>query len=242
MLDGRAHGLTDPFTPADNADTLVKDVVEFTRVMKLEKPILMGHSLGAATVMRVGAEYPELAKAIVMLDPGLGRRPPAGPPPAAAGAAPQGGAPGAAPASRPPAAPDPLAFNMRGAPEVLAAQNNYRYEDLVAKCRRQSPKWDVVDCEYLGAFEEAVSRCVYTPEAWQAMSGPMGAGASLAKIAVPAFVLKADAPPDVRKTHQEAVSVMQKGRLVHVDGAGHNLHHDQLARTVAELTAFFATL
>ena len=38
----------------------MKDVVEFVRVMKFEKPILMGHSMGAATVMRVGAE-PDLA-------------------------------------------------------------------------------------------------------------------------------------------------------------------------------------
>jgi pimeloyl-ACP methyl ester carboxylesterase len=62
MLDTRGHGLTDPFTSADDGDTLIKDVVEFVGVMKLEKPILMGHSMGAATVMRVGAEFPELAK------------------------------------------------------------------------------------------------------------------------------------------------------------------------------------
>ena len=59
-VDARGHGLSDPFTPVDEGDTLVKDVVEFVRVMKFEKPILIGHSMGAATVMRVGAE-PDLA-------------------------------------------------------------------------------------------------------------------------------------------------------------------------------------
>jgi len=34
--------------------------------------MLMGHSMGVATVMRVDAEYPDLAKAIIMLDPGWG--------------------------------------------------------------------------------------------------------------------------------------------------------------------------
>ncbi len=62
MLDARGHGLSDPFTPSDNGETLIKDVVDFVRVMKFEKPILMGHSMGAATVMRVGAEYPDLQK------------------------------------------------------------------------------------------------------------------------------------------------------------------------------------
>ena len=78
MLDTRGHGLSDPFTCTDNGETLVKDVVDFVRVMKFNKPILMGHSMGAATVMRLGAEYPDLAKAIIMLDPGVGRRRPAG--------------------------------------------------------------------------------------------------------------------------------------------------------------------
>src|SRR3990170_1501379 len=70
MVDTRGHGLSDPFTPSDNGDTLIKDVVEFVRAMKFEKPILVGHSMGAATVMRVGAEYPDVARAIIMLDPG----------------------------------------------------------------------------------------------------------------------------------------------------------------------------
>jgi pimeloyl-ACP methyl ester carboxylesterase len=243
MLDARAHGLSDPFTPADNGDTLVKDVVEFVRVMKFEKPILMGHSMGAATVMRVGAEYPDLAKAIIMLDPGVGRGGPGGRPAAAAGAAPEGIGRGAAPAGPPPAAasPDPLSISMRGAPEVLVAQNNYRFEDLVAKCRKQTPKWDKVDCQYW-ALSKKQYHGAYTAEAWQAMSGTMATGESLAKIPVPALILKADAAPEVRKNHQDAASVMQQGRLVHIDGAGHNLHHDELKRTMAVVTEFLATV
>jgi pimeloyl-ACP methyl ester carboxylesterase len=65
---------------------------------------------------------------------------------------------------------------------------------------------------------------------------------SLAKIPVPALILKADASPEQRKAHKEAASVMQKGKLVHIDDAGHNLHHDQLERTVEVLTEFLSTL
>jgi len=50
MLDTRGHGMSDPFSSGDNGDTLVKDVVDFVRVMKFDKPILMGHLMGAATV------------------------------------------------------------------------------------------------------------------------------------------------------------------------------------------------
>ena len=256
MVDTRGHGLSDPFTPSDNGDTLVKDVVAFVRAMKFEKPILMGHSMGAATVMRVGAEYPELAKAIIMLDPGLGRGGPGGrrggPAGAAAGAgretarggdAPQGAGRGAPPAppQRPAPAPDRLSVSMFGPPETLVAQNNYSFEDLVATCRRQSPKWDVVDCQYW-ALSKKQYHGAYTGEAWQAMSGSMRTGDSLAKIPVPALILKADVSQDARKAHVEAAGVMQKGKLVHIDGAGHNLHHDELQRTVEVLNEFLGTL
>jgi pimeloyl-ACP methyl ester carboxylesterase len=233
MLDTRGHGLSDPFTPADDGNTLVKDVVEFVSAMNFEKPILMGHSMGAATVMRVGAEYPDLAKAIVMLDPGVGRRGPAGRP-----ARPS--APPRAPRETT-AQPDPLAFSMFGTPETLVAQNNYPLEELVAKCRRQTPKWDLVDCQYW-ALSKKQYHGAYTSEAQQAMSGTMATGESLAKIPVPALVLKADASPEVRQANEEAARVIQKGKLVHIDGAGHNLHHDELDRTVEVLTEFLSDL
>jgi pimeloyl-ACP methyl ester carboxylesterase len=240
MLDTRGHGLTDPFTPSDDGDTLVKDVVEFVHAMKFEKPILMGHSMGGATVIRVGAEYPDLAKAIIVLDAGVGRGP-GGRPPGTPGSA---GAPGAAPAApRPPRPPstDPLAFSMMAPPEVLVKQNNYSFDDLVAKCRRESPKWDLVDCQYW-ALSKKQYHGPYTEQAWQAMSGTMRTGDSLAKISVPMVILKADAPPEARAAHLEAASAMKKGKLVHIDGAGHNLHHDELNRTVEVLTEFLKTL
>lgn len=240
MPDTRGHGLSDPFTPADNGETLVKDVVEFIQAMKLEKPLLMGHSMGAATVMRVGAEYPGLPKAVIMLDPMLGRFP---------GSRPSGGTTGDSARNRAPVsnqlpkntAPDRLSVNMFGSPEVLVAQNNYRFGDLVATGRRQFPKWDSLDIQYW-ALSKKQYHGAYTNEARQAMSGTMNTGASLAQIQVPALILKADASPEVRKSNEEAARVMQKGRLVHIDGAGHNLHHDQLARTVQVIQEFLSGL
>lgn len=252
MLDTRGHGLTDPFTPSDNGDTLIKDVVEFVRVMKFEKPILMGHSMGGATVIRVGAEYPDLAKAIIVLDAGIGggrgpRAPGAPGGPGGPGGAGGNTGPGAT-AATPPAAPprpassDPLPFRMNGSPEDLVAQNNYKFEDLVAKGRRQNPKWDIVDVQYW-ALSKKQYHGAYSDETFRTvMQGSMRTGDGLAKIPVPMIILKADASPEQRKAHLEAASVMQKGKLVHIDGAGHNLHHDQLARTVEVLQGFLSTL
>ncbi|MEO6080293.1 MAG: alpha/beta hydrolase [Steroidobacteraceae bacterium] len=233
MVDARGHGLTDPFTPKDDGNTMVKDVVEFVRVMKLEKPILMGHSMGGATVIRVGAEYPDLAKAIIVLDAGISV-----PRPAAA-AAPAAAPPAAAPR---PANPASLPFEMSGTPEVLAAQNNYKFEDLVAKGARQNPKWSLVDNQYW-ALSKKQYHGAYDAESFRVvMQGGMQTTDALAKIRVPMIILKADASPEQRKAHLEAAKVMQKGKLVHIDGAGHNLHHDNLPRTVEVLNEFLSKL
>lgn len=237
MLDTRGHGLSDPFTTADNGETLVKDVVAFVKAMQWEKPILVGHSMGAATVMRVGAEYPDVAKAIIMLDPLLGRM--SGARPAGAGQARPN--PPANTTPKPPAAPDRLSLNMFGSPEVLVAQNNYRFEDLIATGRRQFPKWDSLDVS-CWALAKKQYHGPYSPEASAAMSGTMNIAGALEKIQVPAIILKADATPEVRKTNEEYARVMQKGKLVHIDGGGHNLHHDEPARTMEVVKAFLATL
>ena len=242
MIDTRGHGLSDPFTAGDNGETLIKDVVEFVKVMKFKNPILMGHSMGAATVMRLGAEYPEVGRAIIMLDPLLRVRA-GGVPNAGRGVPNRNPQPQNQPQATPPAGTpnNRLSVSMFGSPETLVAQNNYSFEDLVATGHRQNPLWDKMDVEYW-ALSKKQYHGPYTTEASQAMTGTMNIGSSLSKIQVPAIILKADASPEVRKSNDEAAAAMPKGKLVHIDGAAHNLHHDKLDRTTEVLKEFLSTL
>jgi pimeloyl-ACP methyl ester carboxylesterase len=228
MIDARGHGFTDPPTPTDDGDAMVKDLVGFVQWMKFEKPILMGHSMGAATVMRVGAQYPDLAKAIIMLDPGVGRRPPMPPPSTTATSSQQV----AAPVRRP---------SMFKSPDSAVIGNNTPFDQVVAAGHRGNPLWSDMDI-YYWAFSKKQYHGPYTAQQAQAVTGGMNTADALAKIRVPALILKADASPEVRKANNEAARVMQSGKLVHIDGAGHNLHHDKLAKTVEELNGFLKTL
>ncbi|MDO3695571.1 alpha/beta hydrolase [Wenyingzhuangia sp. chi5] len=233
MLDTRGHGLSDPFTPSDDEDTLINDVVDFVKVMNFVKPILVGHSMGAATVMRVGAEYPDLAKTIIMLDPGLPRKTSAERPQRR---------------NTPPkrneqkkSKPDPLSFRMMGSPESLVKQNNYSFEDLVTKGSRENPKWSKRDVLYW-ALSKKQYHGPYTNAAWTAMSGSMRTEGALAKIPVKSLILKADTSAEKRKINQESIAGMKRVKLVHVDDARHNLHHDELKRTVKEIKEFLNTI
>jgi len=229
MLDTRGHGLSDPFTGSEDSNTLLKDVLAAAQKLGLEKPILMGHSMGGATVIRLGAEYPGFARAIIVVDAGIGgprRR--------------SDGTSGNPPPPSPPS-PDPLAITMRGSPEALVAQNDYSFDDLVAKAHRDNPRWSTMDCRY---WAIAIKRYhgPYSDEAWQAMSGTMRSENALAKIEVPMIILKADAPPEARQAHQEAASVMQNGKLVHIDDSAHNLQRDQPDRATEVIREFLSGL
>jgi pimeloyl-ACP methyl ester carboxylesterase len=70
----------------------------------------------------------------------------------------------------------------------------------------------------------------------------MSTSETLAKITVPTLILKQDAPPEARKANEEAAKVLKNGKVVHIDGAAHNLHHDQRARTLAVMRPFLASL
>jgi pimeloyl-ACP methyl ester carboxylesterase len=227
MLDARGHGLSDPFTDSSTGETLIKDVVGFVQTMKLTKPILIGHSMGAATVMRLGAEYPDLPRAVIMLDPLLGPLPAVERPAAEPGTAP--------PARR------PGALVMFGPAEDLVAQNNDPFDELVATCHEQEPKWQLESCQYWAQSKKQYHG-PYSATQLQAIRGTMTLGDSLARIAAPALILKADAPREVRAANLKAASVMKNGKLVHVDDAGHNLHHDQPARTMELLAGFLSEL
>ena len=138
-------------------------------------------------------------------------------------------------------ASDNLSVNMFGTPETLVAQNNYSFEDLVATSERRHPKWDIVDHQYW-ALSKKQYHGAYSQEMFAVMSGSMRTGDSLKKIPVPTIILKADASPEAREAHQETVSEMPNVKLVHIDDAGHNLHHDQLDRTIEVLTEFLSML
>ena len=122
MFDARGHGLSDPPSPSDPPDVQVEDLAGLIKELKLNRPILMGHSMGSSSVARFAARYPDVARAVILEDPGLVR--PATP---AAGAAPQ----------------TPEQRRM-----AILALNNAREEELVVGCMKNSPKWGRSECEF----------------------------------------------------------------------------------------------
>jgi pimeloyl-ACP methyl ester carboxylesterase len=68
MYDAYGHGKSSRVDP-DHRFDLTEDLHDFIKALKLDKPALMGHSMGAATAADFAAKYPDDLSALVLEDP-----------------------------------------------------------------------------------------------------------------------------------------------------------------------------
>ena len=71
MYDARGHGFSEKPEGPYSLDAHVEDLVGLIKALGINKPILIGHSMGSGTVALAGAIYPDLPRAIIMEDPAL---------------------------------------------------------------------------------------------------------------------------------------------------------------------------
>jgi pimeloyl-ACP methyl ester carboxylesterase len=213
MTDARGHGFSDPPRPGDPADSQVEDLAAFLREMHLQKPILMGHSMGSSSVAWFSAKYPDIPRAVILEDPGLlPRRPQAA-----------GGA------ERP--SNEEL---IRRAVE----RNNRSLAELIAQCQKDSPLWGVAECTTW-----APSKRRHHPfTALLSSEGRPPIRELLPRILVPTLILKADAQGELRKQNEEVAALLPKGKIVHITGAGHNVRRENKAMALGEVRTFLSAL
>jgi pimeloyl-ACP methyl ester carboxylesterase len=214
MYDARGHGLSDPPAEQGAADAMMEDLAALIRELKIVKPILMGHSMGSATVAWFAAKYPDVPRAVILEDPGLAR--PAG--------------------ALPPPPGQPADVGKRRA--AILERNNLTFEQLVAGCMKDSPKWGQSECEYWAPSKRR--HHPYTVSGGAAYRPAMKD--LLPKITVPTLILKADAQGELRAQNEEIARLLPKGRIVHIEGAGHNVRRENKAQSLEVLKAFLASL
>jgi esterase len=67
LIDQRNHGRSF-WSSSFSYEVMVEDVVNYCETHRLEKVLLLGHSMGGKTVMQVACSYPELVQAFVVAD------------------------------------------------------------------------------------------------------------------------------------------------------------------------------
>ena len=69
IVDARGHGYSDKPTSGYRSTDHAADIAGLIAALDLGQPALVGHSMGAATVAQLAADYPQLVSRIVLEDP-----------------------------------------------------------------------------------------------------------------------------------------------------------------------------
>lgn len=216
MYDARGHGLSDRAS-ADgySFDTLADDLAGLVRELGLHQPIVLGHSLGAATAGLAAARSPGLFGAVLLEDPpGRSESPGAG-------------------------APDNATL-LQWRNDLLADQGRSR-EQLIAKERARSPKWSDAELQPWADAKPHVdpdALCVITnpTSEWHDL---------IEQVDCPLLLITGDPAAGAIITQEfadELAGRWQRGQVAHIAGAGHCIRRDQPERFMQVVSQFLGSL
>jgi len=213
MVDARGHGRSDG--PKDGYGALehAADVAELIDGLGVQKPLILGHSMGAITTLAFAGSYPDLPRGILLEDP-----------------------PALWTASL---AEVSLGSRLQRFGDWIVEIKRKTTDELIALCREQSPTWSEAE---LGPWAEAKLRLsfnVLTSEQSASVDWPN----VVSKILCPALLITADPVQGALVTAEGASALQEmlpQVKVEHISGAGHNIRREQYARYMERIQRFLA--
>ena len=214
MVDARGHGLSEAPEQGYGHDQQAADLAGAIDALGLRRPVVLGHSMGAATTLALASTYPDVPSAILLEDPPMWWM-----------QAPAGG-------------PADQAWQARMHDWITGLQQKTR-EELIAEQHAQSPSWSE---DELGPWADSklrlslnvLQRRAAPPLDWPALAGAVGC---------PALLITADPALGAIVTPEGAEALqalMPKLRVAHIPGAGHSIRREQFDRYMQVVRAFLA--
>jgi len=211
MTDARGHGRSDGIETGSSQAHMAEDAAGVIRELKLEKPFVYGHSMGAGTATRLAADHPDLVRAVLLEDPGWRDAPPT--------------------SERDASSQRPRMFDWVYDLQALSR------EERIARGRAMNPGWPEVDiipwADSKAEFNSALLQRTPTPDQpWREL---------IARISCPILLITGD--PELHSivtpaTAHEAEQIWKNGEVLHIEGAGHNVHRDRYEATMPAIRDF----
>jgi pimeloyl-ACP methyl ester carboxylesterase len=214
MVDARGHGRSEAPEQGYGSVEQAEDLRGVIAALELQRPPVLGHSMGAATTLVLAGTYPDVPGAILLEDP------------------PARWMPGS---ERSPSNPE---WQARMRTQITEFKRKTR-EELIAEQRAKTPGWSEAE---LGPWADSklrlspnvINRSGAAEVDWQAL---------LRRITCPALLITADPAQGAIVSEESATALRElvpQLRVAHVPGAGHSIRRDQFGRYIEIVRAFLA--
>jgi pimeloyl-ACP methyl ester carboxylesterase len=213
MVDARGHGRSDAPEDGYSALDMAADLAGVITGLGLEKPAVLGHSMGGSTTMVLAGTYPDLPGAILIEDSGA-RNYMSG------------------------ASPEVQQRRQQMRDRLLKLKSKTR-DEIIEFARTDTPTWPEAE---LGPWAEAKLRFNLKALNRQG-AGEVDWEHILSHITCPALLLTADPERGAGVTAERAAEMQElvpQLQVVHIPGAGHNIRREQFGPFMAAISTFLA--
>ena len=213
MVDARGHGRSDASEEAYTAIEMAADLAGVITGLGLEKPAILGHSMGGSTTMILAGLYPELPGVILIEDSGArnylrGTR-------------------------------AEIQERLKQRRERLINLQSKTREELIEHARIDTPIWSEAE---LGPWADAKLRFNLNVLD-QRGTGDVDWPQILGGIICPALLLTADPDRGAGVTPERAAEMQElvpQLQVAHIPGAGHNIRREQFGPYMEAVSTFLA--
>ncbi|HRW05222.1 MAG TPA: alpha/beta hydrolase [Caldilineaceae bacterium] len=213
MVDARGHGRSDAPDGGYHAQTMATDLAGVITGLGLNKPVVMGHSMGGSTTMALAGFFPDLPGAIIIEDAGAGN-------------------------IMADKSPEALA-RLQGWHDRMEMLQRKTHAELIEHAHTVTPTWAEPELEpwahaKLRFNMKALDRSDAVPLDWAELLG---------NIKCPALLLYADPERGGGVTAERAAemqAMLPQLQTVHIAGAGHNIRREQFEAYMDAVQSFLA--
>ncbi len=212
MADARGHGLSDQPENGYNLAMMASDAAHLIRSLDLQRPVLMGHSMGGSIISQVAADYPELVRGLILEDPGY--------------------------SSEQPSAAE-MAARTQASETKLRDYQALTHGELLAKVHSNHPTWSDEEVRYCADARLQLTPRISQlhsshHEPWQDVVARMQCPVLMLTADVE---LGGIVTPEMAR---EAQALCPTLRVEHIAGAGHAIRREQPEAFMAAVRRFLA--
>ncbi|HEX9077288.1 MAG TPA: alpha/beta hydrolase [Anaerolineae bacterium] len=224
IVDARGHGHSERIHSGFSTDLLVEDVASLIPALNLDKPRLLGHSMGGTTAALLAARYPDLIRSLVLEESVWGD---------------QAGIP-------------PAVMQSEGYQAWLKTYVDYlrnlktqnHTERMVAGLAQLPPGSGIWPEEEFVPMVKAQSQLdlelvTRGPELWSAMQPGAPLAELVRRITCPILLLTGGHGNCDPRVVEQVLAASHNGEHVNFENAGHLVHLDEFDRFISVVKAFY---